>query len=238
MVYLSSYSNWPQPSAILPDSKRCTSFDNLLNTAPKEHWCPFDFQSFSKNQSNECFWKYYHLQTGHDTKKKNLSMLATLKAKEWMQGKRKLFNIRYVSLLHSRGIRYFASCRNDLTDKLVHVFISLSWSSADSSEIWPGLRDTTICNQVWFMTGFSILLIWEINTSCRRAVGGSLRMSGRGKVFPLADKDYTQFRCSFQIQEKKNVVILAQRVLCVAKTMLWAPLCQWQSDLAKWVLAI
>lgn len=95
------------------------------------------------SQSNECFWSHPNLQTGHETKKIP-SMLATLKA-----GKEES---SLTSTFHSQGIHYSVGKR---MTSLTSWFISLSLSSAHLSEIRAGLRDATVCHQVWFMAGFS-----------------------------------------------------------------------------------
>lgn len=71
-------------------------------------------------------------------------MLATLKA-----GKEES---SLTSTFHSQGIHYSVGKR---MTSLTSWFISLSLSSAHLSEIRAGLRDATVCHQVWFMAGFS-----------------------------------------------------------------------------------
>lgn len=90
------------------------------------------------SQSNECFWSHYHLQTGHETKKKkNPEHVGHLEGQE----RGKFFNIHFPVSRHP----LFCWQENDLTDELGHVFISLSLSSAHLSEIRPGLRDAVVC---------------------------------------------------------------------------------------------
>lgn len=130
----------------------------------------------------------------------------------------KFFNIHFPFSRHP----LFCWQEKDLTDELVHVFISLSLSSARLSEIRPGLRDAAVCHQVWFRAGFSTLRIWETKTSCslrsRGAVGGSVRTSGRGRV--LCN---TQVALIIPSTGKKSLALLAQRILCVAKVTLCSP---------------
>lgn len=89
-----------------------------------------------------------------------------------------------------------------------HVFTSLCLSSAHWSASRPGLRDATVCRQVWFMTGLSILCIWETNASrsprCRGVVGSSLRTSGRREVFHWQIKITHKLHCSFRAQRIKS----------------------------------
>lgn len=129
------------------------------------------------------------------------------------QDRGKFFNMHFPVSRHS----LFCWQENGLMDELVHVFISLSLSSAHLSEIRPGLRDAAVCHQMRFTTGFSALRIWETKTSCgpwgQGAVGGSLRTSGRGRVFCK-----TQVALIIPSTERKGLAILAQRILCVAKS--------------------
>lgn len=151
------------------------------------------------SQSNECFWSHPNLQTGHETKKIP-SMLATLKA-----GKEES---SLTSTFHSQGIHYSVGKR---MTSLTSWFISLSLSSAHLSEIRAGLRDATVCHQVWFMAGFSNSLYLgdknKLQPRKPRSCGWQFENIWKRKGF----LQYTSCVDHSKHRKKKSLAILAQR---------------------------
>lgn len=83
--------------------------------------------------------------------------------------------------------------------------------------------------QVWLMTGFPALRVWETHAlpfPAPCAEGAASGAYGRG--FPTGG---TQVRHTGGSRTEKSVVICAQRILC--KNMLCTPLCQRLLDSAK-----
>lgn len=162
--------------------------------AHNSHWCTVNFPSFSKSQSNKCFWSY-HLQNGHDTK------LSRARWPPWRQGKRQLSNVHHMSTSHCQGICYSAGRRMSSLTGLAQVCIL------------PELRPAQCASR----TGCSALPTWETNTNCgaqcRGAVGGQWRTSGRGKGFPLTDR-ITHCVHHFKYRKKKGGHPCSKGPLC------------------------
>lgn len=141
-------------------------------------------------------------------KKKNPSMLATLKAGREESSSTCTFQ--------SRGIHYSVGKRMaSWTSWCAFIYFpvseqrSLVWDQA-----WTEGRCSLPSGAVYHWLLCS--LHWETKTSCgpwgQDAVGGSLRTSGRGRVFCK-----TQVALIIPSTERKSLAILAQRILCAAE---------------------